>query len=312
MNRPNAREPQSSYSSSGTVQYPLLELDDGNAGKDGVEQCPSRLTGRRRVRRRRRRRLLLILAVLAVIVFGGRTALSYYVDVLWFGSLGYGDVFWKTLSLQSAVFAAFAAATFLILYGSFLALKRAHLADLPSSHTIFIGGQPVKLPVEPVLRLVALGVSLVIAAVTGAGMMAEWPTLALLLVRTAHRGWRGGSDLRQAAELLSVHPARVAAHRRLAADAGGDYLCARRFLHPHHGRNPCACRTSRQLRPIAVARVLHRVCVPAADPRDARVSRPLRAIVRGSHDLRRCDLHGRARHAYRHCSSSARRSFSAR
>ena len=37
----------------------------------------------------------------------------------------------------------------------------------------------MKLPVEPVLRLIALGVSLAIAAVTGAGMMAEWPTLAL-------------------------------------------------------------------------------------------------------------------------------------
>ncbi len=130
-------------------------------------------------RPRRRRRFLLILAILAGIFFGGRTALSYYVDALWFGSLGYGDVFWKTLSLQWGIFAAFTAATFLILYGSFLALKRAHLPDLPSGHTIYIGGQPLKLPVERVLRLIALGVSLVIAAATGAGMMVEWPTLAL-------------------------------------------------------------------------------------------------------------------------------------
>ena len=128
---------------------------------------------------RRRRRFLLIFVALAAIFFGSRTALAYYVDVLWFGSLGYGEVFWKTLSLQWGVFAAFAAATLLILYGSFLALKRAHLPDLPSGHTIFIGGQPLKLPVEPVLRLIALGISLVIAAATGAGMMAEWPTLAL-------------------------------------------------------------------------------------------------------------------------------------
>jgi uncharacterized protein len=128
---------------------------------------------------RRRRRFLLILGVLAGIVFGGRTALSNYVDLLWFRSLGYGDVFWKTLSLQWGVFAAFAAATFLILYGSFLTLKRAHLSDLPTSHTILIGGRPVKLPVEPVLRLIALGVSLAIAAATGAGVMAEWPTLTL-------------------------------------------------------------------------------------------------------------------------------------
>jgi uncharacterized protein len=129
--------------------------------------------------RHRRRLFLLILAVLAVIVFGGRTALSYYVEVLWFGSLGYRDVLWKTLSLQWGIFAAFAAATFLILFGSFLALKRAHLPDLASGHTIFIGGQPVKVPVEPVLRLIALGLSLAIAAVTGASMMMEWPTLAL-------------------------------------------------------------------------------------------------------------------------------------
>jgi uncharacterized membrane protein (UPF0182 family) len=128
--------------------------------------------------RRRRRFFLLILAVVAV-VFGGRTALSYYVDVLWFESLGYRDVFWKTLGLQWGIFTAFAVATFLILYGSFLALKRAYLPDLPSGHTIFIGGQPLKLPVEPVLRLIALGLSLAVAAVTGAGMMLEWPTIAL-------------------------------------------------------------------------------------------------------------------------------------
>jgi uncharacterized membrane protein (UPF0182 family) len=127
----------------------------------------------------RRRRVLIILVVLAFILFAGRAALSYYVDVLWFGSLGYADVFWKTLSLQWGTFATFAATTFLILYGSFLALKRAHLPDLPNGQTILIGGQRVTLPVEPVLRLIALGVSLTIAAATGASMMVEWPTLAL-------------------------------------------------------------------------------------------------------------------------------------
>src|SRR6266852_5817020 len=110
----------------------------------------------------RRRRFFLILAVLAGIFFGGWTSLSYYVDVLWFGSLGYGDVFWKTIRLQTGIFTAFAAATFLILYGSFLALKRAQLPDLPSGQTIIVGGQPLRLPVEPVLRLIALGVSLAV------------------------------------------------------------------------------------------------------------------------------------------------------
>src|ERR1700730_17115816 len=128
---------------------------------------------------RRRRFFFLILAALAVIVLGGRAALSYYVDVLCVDSLSYRDGFWKTLGLQAGIFAAFAAATFLILYGSFLALKRAHLADLPSGHTILIGRRPAKMPGATVFHLFALGVSLAIAAATGAGMMAEWPTLAL-------------------------------------------------------------------------------------------------------------------------------------
>jgi len=128
---------------------------------------------------RRRRRLLLFIAVLVALVFAGRTALSYYMDVLWFGSLGYRSVFWKTLDLQWWIFAAFASATFLLLYGSFLALKRAHLPDLPKDHTILVGGQPLRLPVEPVLRIVTLLASLVVAAASGAGMAAEWPTLAL-------------------------------------------------------------------------------------------------------------------------------------
>src|SRR5260370_39626551 len=121
--------------------------------------------------RRRRRFFLLSAAVIAGIFFGGRAALSYYVDVLWFESLGYRDVFWKTLGLQWGIFTALAAATFLILYGSFLALKRAHLRDLPTGHTILIGGQPLKLPVEPLLRLITLPLSLATSASTGAATM---------------------------------------------------------------------------------------------------------------------------------------------
>jgi uncharacterized membrane protein (UPF0182 family) len=98
-----------------------------------------------------RRRFLLILAVLVGVVFGCRIAFSYYVDALWFGSLGYAPVFWKTQGVQWAALTTFAVATFLILSGSFLALTRAHLAELRSGQTIFIGEREVKLPVEPVL-----------------------------------------------------------------------------------------------------------------------------------------------------------------
>ena len=136
----------------------------------------------------RRRHFLLIVVIVAGIFFGGRSALSNYVDLLWFKSLDYGDVFWKTLSLQWGIFTAFAASTFLVVYGVFLLLKRAHLPDLPSGHTILIAGRPTRFPVEPVLRLVAFGFSLAIAAASGAVMMAEWPALALFWYRAPPTG----------------------------------------------------------------------------------------------------------------------------
>ena len=131
-------------------------------------------------RRPRRRRGRLVLGVLAAaLILSTGTTLSYYVEALWFSSLGYLDVFWKTLNLQGVVFVAVAAVTFLILYGSFLAMKPRNLADLASGGTIIINGQPVSLPVEPVLRLIALGAALFVAVITGFGMMSEWTTLAL-------------------------------------------------------------------------------------------------------------------------------------
>ena len=87
-------------------------------------------------------------------------------------------MFWKTVNVQAAVFTTFAAITFLVLYGSFVILKPARLGEL-TGVPILINGQPIKLPVEPVLRLIALAASAVIAVITGAGMMAEWTTLAL-------------------------------------------------------------------------------------------------------------------------------------
>jgi uncharacterized membrane protein (UPF0182 family) len=127
----------------------------------------------------RRRWLWLIVAVIALVLLGGRTWLSYYVDALWFGSLGYEGVFWKTLSLQSLVFSISAGATFFILYGSFLLLKRAQLADEPGGQTILIGGQAITLPVGRILRLLAVIGSLLIAGATAAVMLAQWQSFAL-------------------------------------------------------------------------------------------------------------------------------------
>src|SRR4051812_37772644 len=123
----------------------------------------------------RRRGRLFVIGAAIVLFLSATTTLSYYVDALWFSSLGYSDVFWRTLKFQAAAFTSFAVLTFAVLYGSFLAFKPQSLSDLTSGNTITINGQPVQLPVEAGLRVIALVVVLIIALITGAGMMTEWP-----------------------------------------------------------------------------------------------------------------------------------------
>ena len=136
----------------------------------------------------RRRRPILWLAVAALALFFiGDTLLSYYVESVWFASLGYGEVFWKTLGFQGAVFAAFAAATLGILFGGFLALEPPQFRPGGSGTFIVVNGRPVQLPVGRVLRFLAFAGSAVIALIDRA---AEW--------RPAGRRSRcGGTDARR-------------------------------------------------------------------------------------------------------------------
>ena len=64
-----------------------------------------------------------------------------------------------------------------MLYGSYRALKPARPGE-STGVSILINGQPIRLPVEPVLRLIVLGGSLVIGVVTATSMIANWQTLA--------------------------------------------------------------------------------------------------------------------------------------
>jgi uncharacterized membrane protein (UPF0182 family) len=129
-------------------------------------------------RQPKRRGRLIVLALLATLFLIGGTALSYYVEALWFDSLGFGDVFWTSLRLRGAIFTAGAVVTFLVLYGSFLLLKPSNLNEIAGG-TVIVNGQPLRLPIEPVIRTAAIAVSAVIAAGTGLSLSADWTTIAL-------------------------------------------------------------------------------------------------------------------------------------
>ncbi len=129
--------------------------------------------------RRGRRGWLFLVVAIAIILLFGRTALSAWVDLLWFNSLGYEEVFWKVRGLEWGIFAGFFAATFLIVLAIFSLFRHAHAEDLPSDHTIYFGGQAVNLSLRPVLRIISVGGSLVVALLAGGTMAEEWETLAL-------------------------------------------------------------------------------------------------------------------------------------
>ncbi len=131
------------------------------------------------IRSNRRRRFFVIAAILFAFWIVIRITLSGWVDLLWFESLGYGAVFWKTFVIESSVFLLSSTITFLVLYGAFFMIRHSHHADLPTKHAIVIGGQSVSLSVAPVLRVISLVVSIVVALLIGLAMMAQWPTLAL-------------------------------------------------------------------------------------------------------------------------------------
>ncbi|MGB8261597.1 MAG: UPF0182 family protein [Terracidiphilus sp.] len=120
-----------------------------------------------------------LLALLIVVFLFGRSIVSWWVDLLWYQSLGYEQVFWTARLTAWTTFALFFVLTFLILYGVFALLLRAHRDDLPSAHTIVVAGREVTLSLIPVLRLAAVAASLLVALAAGGAMSSDWQTLAL-------------------------------------------------------------------------------------------------------------------------------------
>src|SRR5438067_1582052 len=131
------------------------------------------------LRPRRGRKLLSLFIAIIVLFFLARAALSYWVDLLWFGSLGYTQVFWTTLRLNAVVFAAAAVITFAALYGGFTVLRKLYQDYLPNERAILVNGQPVNLPIGPAVHIVSVIVAGIAAIIAGTALSSDWPTLAL-------------------------------------------------------------------------------------------------------------------------------------
>ncbi|RPJ59360.1 MAG: hypothetical protein EHM24_27960, partial [Acidobacteria bacterium] len=147
-------------------------------GSGGVDD------GRVRGGRRRAGGRLALVAAVVLLLFGGSTAISWYVEALWFESLGFGQVFWTTITLKTTVFWAAAAATFAIL---FAALRLLRPRRLPGQ-TLYVNGQAVTFSLEPVITAASWAVAIAVAVLSATSLMQNWATFALYLNAPAPAG----------------------------------------------------------------------------------------------------------------------------
>ena len=135
-------------------------------------------------RRRRRWRLWLVgVLILGFIVLS--RSLSIYVSALWFGSLGYSDVYWYIFKFKLGLFLVFFLLTAFILRAGFALLERTFAVHALAPRTIMVNNQPVQFSPAKYLRPLAWGIALLFALFTGLAMKSEWLKFAAYLNRSS-------------------------------------------------------------------------------------------------------------------------------
>ncbi len=144
----------------------IIEIDSG----DGTQ------------RRRKPRRWLWVLGLL-VLFFAVSRAASIYVETLWFGSLGYTQIYWTRFKYELALFVVFALATTLLLRAAFWLMEGAHDVSALAPRRIILNNETVFVQPGKFLKPLAWIVSLVFGFGYGLSASAEWQTYALWLNR---------------------------------------------------------------------------------------------------------------------------------
>jgi uncharacterized membrane protein (UPF0182 family) len=131
-------------------------------------------------RKSRRGRLLLILALILTFIALTRAA-GIYLETLWYGSLGYGSVYWTGFWYEFLLFVVFAVATALILRGAFWLMERAFVVTALAPRRVVVNNQPVFVKPARLLKPAAWVVSLFFGLVYGVSMSESWQAFALWL-----------------------------------------------------------------------------------------------------------------------------------
>src|SRR6185436_15557846 len=110
-------------------------------------------------------------------------SLSIYLSALWFGSLGYSDVYWYIFKLKLALFLVFTVLTVVILRGALWLLGRVFGADTLARRTIIINNQPVEFSPARFVGPIGWLLAIMFGLFYGVAMKSEWQHFALYLNR---------------------------------------------------------------------------------------------------------------------------------
>src|SRR5256712_10809679 len=119
----------------------------------------------------------ILVRLLAVLVLGlVAQVVPLYTDWLWFGEVGYTDVFVKTLSLRGLLFAALAIAVLVFLYANLTFAARTAAPDVIWELEDQLG-LPSRVVIEPLIRRFLPVVLLLIALASGMRATVHWETV---------------------------------------------------------------------------------------------------------------------------------------
>src|SRR5262249_33597632 len=129
---------------------------------------------------RKVRRLILRAGLVLIVLIAAFESISFYVESLWFGSLGYSSVFWYRLQAQSTVFLIFAGASTLLLW----VLFRLVMPAACYVRRVQIGGEMLVVPSPESLKRLLLPVAAILGILFGLSFSPDWNQYALFFNRT--------------------------------------------------------------------------------------------------------------------------------
>lgn len=132
------------------------------------------------------RPFLIRLGIILFILIAALQSISFYVESLWYGSLGFTSVYWYRIRAQSTLFLAVTIVTAFVLWLIF------RLVTPPDGYArrpfLQFGQEAILIPARDTLKRAALPVAIVIGVLFGISFSSDWSTYAAFVNRTATPG----------------------------------------------------------------------------------------------------------------------------